>query len=114
MAATMDAMAKVIEHYGTGDLTVKLAAALRPPLMSKPGCKQNDGVLSLNAKAGRLAVEFPPRSGNAVERSRCNWLCRACLGRSPFRWCPITCNGQFAFAPPHPSRTPISPPHPCP
>ena len=31
MAATMDDMAKVIEHYGTGDLTVKLAAALRPP-----------------------------------------------------------------------------------
>jgi len=31
MVATMDDMAKVIEHYGTGDLTVKLAAALRPP-----------------------------------------------------------------------------------
>jgi len=31
MPETMDDMAKVIEHYGTGDLTVKLAAALRPP-----------------------------------------------------------------------------------
>jgi hypothetical protein len=31
MPATMDDVAKVIEHYGTGDLTVKLAAALRPP-----------------------------------------------------------------------------------
>jgi len=27
----MDDRTKVIEHYGTGDLTVKLAAALRPP-----------------------------------------------------------------------------------
>ena len=99
MLATMDDMAKVIEHYGTGDLTVKLAAALRPRLMSKPGCKQNDDVLSLNAKAGRLAVEFPPGSGNTVERNRCNWLCRTCLGRSP--------DGQFAFARAHASRTGI-------
>jgi hypothetical protein len=30
MPATMDDRAKVIEHYGTGDLTVKLEAALRP------------------------------------------------------------------------------------
>jgi hypothetical protein len=29
--ATTDDGAKVIEHYGTGNLTVKLAAALRPP-----------------------------------------------------------------------------------
>jgi hypothetical protein len=28
--ATVNDMAKVIEHYGTGDLTVKLEAALRP------------------------------------------------------------------------------------
>jgi hypothetical protein len=27
----MDDMAKVVEHYGTGDLTVTLEAALRPP-----------------------------------------------------------------------------------
>jgi hypothetical protein len=30
-AATMDDVAKVIERYGAGDLTVKLEAALRPP-----------------------------------------------------------------------------------
>ena len=30
MPATMDDMAKVVEHYGTGDLTVKLETALRP------------------------------------------------------------------------------------